>query len=533
MTGIQTALGADASGVAGEPRVALLLGAGASADAGLPLTSDLADRVVDLANARNGSRGAGLQKSPGWVQAINAVYAGMIGYRGLSGGDPRSAVNIETLISAVRLLGVREKHEIAPFVAAWSPSLAALEPAHAPSQAVDLISGGLGLSFGSRTDASQVIDGVAMIARSVFHPKLDGVFNHAESFIVRTLSELLSPLEQVDYLAPLADLAQNQVGGLDVMTLNYDLTVETACGSAGVEVFRGIESWVPGDRIEFPMRDGVVNLAKLHGSLDWVADVTASSHQPLLGAQGVRVLTPGEREGGKYLRPWIVVGDREKLGTDGPTLDLNLAAREMFRRTTHLVVVGYSFGDQHVNRMIRDWMARDSTRTMNVLDYRLPREYEYRPIDDFRSALVGGFARWQDSNLEDVVPRIHMIEGRASLQLKRALSVRPGPLPSPLLDVTSEQGNGWRVVKVRWHGPDLVHVTVYARAVPAGVRTGMGHALQFALTAPDSFESCIEMAELFASQSHTFFVKGEEPFRMEFRGASVAGAVAGESEELR
>lgn len=53
------------------------------------------------------------------------------------------------------------------------------------------------------------------------------------------------------------------------------------------------------------------------------------------------------------------LGDREKLATHGPTLALNFAACEALARATHLAVIGYSFGDAHINAIIRDWLAAD------------------------------------------------------------------------------------------------------------------------------------------------------------------------------
>lgn len=88
-------------------RTIVLLGAGASRDAGLPLTSQLAEMLVARFNRQS-------PRLP-FVQALNFVYSAMIGHQGEDGSDPLRAVNIETLISAVRLLQQRESHEVAPF----------------------------------------------------------------------------------------------------------------------------------------------------------------------------------------------------------------------------------------------------------------------------------------------------------------------------------------------------------------------------------------------------------------------------------
>ncbi|MFP3821562.1 hypothetical protein SB658_22970, partial [Bacillus sp. SIMBA_008] len=71
---------------------------------------------------------------------------------------------------------------------------------------------------------------------------------------------------------------------------------------------------------------------------------------------------------GAVEQPWIVVGDREKLATDGPTLELLHAAEEAIERADHLVIVGYRFADAHVNHVIRNWMLRSETRTVGVIE---------------------------------------------------------------------------------------------------------------------------------------------------------------------
>lgn len=76
-------------------RITLLLGAGASVDAGLPLTVQLAERVLHEANSDSGRN---------WVRALNFVYGSMVGYQSEDGSNPLQAVNIERLISAIRLL---------------------------------------------------------------------------------------------------------------------------------------------------------------------------------------------------------------------------------------------------------------------------------------------------------------------------------------------------------------------------------------------------------------------------------------------
>ena len=446
-------------------RTIVLLGAGASADAGLPLTSALAAAIVQKANDTVDARGLP-PGPPDWVRALNAVYAGMVGHQGLRGGNPLTAVNVETLISAVRLLQNRDSHEVAPFVAAWSPALSNFDSGEIPPQPgdkiADVISRGL-MGHGGMI-GRDISEAVATIARAALRPDLQKPFADAEIFILRSLVELLDDIGDVSYFQPLVDLARSQSGGLDVITLNYDLTVETIAARNGVRVVRGIEAWQPGQPLVFPYEDGVLNLMKLHGSLDWrraagERKLPSELTPPRLDIVEPQAMVDGDR---RSQLSWIVVGDREKLATDGPTLALNFAARDALTRATHLAVVGYSFSDGHINAMIRDWLAADDARTISVLDLRWPRERYYREARDFKSVLLATYGRDHDWENHRLLPRMIPVEGRTKDQLSAVLAARPHLPPEHLVTAHATRTEDHIQIDLTWHGIELSDVTVEA-----------------------------------------------------------------------
>ena len=440
-------------------RVVVLLGAGASADAGLLLTSALAKTIVERANSQVA------RIEPDWVRALNAVYAGMVGHLGARGRNPLTAVNIETLISAVRLLRAREDHEVAPFVASWVPSLSNFDSSDLPANAGAKILRSIGKSMkeGGHFSEREITEAVAEIARAALRPNLEAPFRDAESFILRSLVDLLGDHRDVTYFDPLLKLARTQPGGLDVITLNYDLTVETAAAEENLPVNRGIDTWVPGEPLKFPAVDGVLNLLKLHGSLDWRASKPEQGKHRQTSPRRIAVVPPqatGDRHHEEL--PWIVVGDREKLATDGPTLALNLAARSALLHATHLAVVGYSFGDDHINAMIRDWLAADDRRTASILDVYWPRERYYREISDFRSALIASYGRQLNVNGQKLDPRLMLVEGHAREKLCETLTIRPSDVPAPAAEVTVQAVTRGFRFDVLWTGQDLTDASIEA-----------------------------------------------------------------------
>lgn len=431
-------------------RTAVLLGAGASADAGLPLTSELAEFVVAAANNASQSRFG----RPDWVRAINATYSAMIGFKGSRGGNPLEAVNIETLISAIRLLQHRDEHEVAPFVASWSAALNDFGSTEEFARLGRSIQSAMlaGVAGHSSGDPQRVAEDVARIARAAIRPDLRAPFAEAEQFILRTLTERLGQLKSTDYLLPLIDLAGEQEGGLDIITLNYDLAVEAAADARGVTFNRGVEFWHPGSPLDFDAREKEINLVKLHGSLDW----RLMPQRTLRDSPGIEL-----DDRSRATPPWIVVGDREKLATEGPTLELNFAARRVLSRSDHLVVIGYSFGDAHVNGVIRDWMNHDVTRTITVLDYDWAKRRS-GDVEDFRESLLRAYGRRSRSNVSRTI-RLAALQGAAATHLATALTVQPREAPEQLFNIWAERSSNGVELDVTLQDLDLDDVTIELR----------------------------------------------------------------------
>lgn len=447
-----------------QERTIVLLGAGSSADAGLPLTSELASQIVMMANEKFGSPFQG-RDTPSWVKALNAAYGGMVSHQSNRGHSPLTAVNIETLISAIRLLQNPDEHEVAPFVANWSPVLSSFSDPILDQRAGRKIAESVSKLIVGRAPFAErdISEAVAQIARTSNALNSKPLFIEAEDFILRTLTQLLSATEDVGYLKPIVDLSKSQSGGVDVVTLNYDLTVERIAAAAGVTLNRGIETWHPGGELSFPPQDGVINLLKLHGSLDWRAADRPSFRPDPLSLPQIQVADVEEMSGREVgrRRSWIIVGDRGKLETEGPTLALNFAARKVLDRATHLAVIGYSFGDSHVNSLIRDWLAFNDTRTISILDRSWQPAY-WDGGRDFRSALVERYSRDGDRDGNPALPRLVAVKGTAASHLGEVLAARPEIPRQPSLELRNSDDPEGRVIVATWRGTDLYNAQIEA-----------------------------------------------------------------------
>lgn len=434
-------------------RTSVLLGAGASRDAGLPLTSELAAGVLQHLTNETPSTG----RRPDWLVALNFVYGAMVSYRSRDGGNALDAVNIETLISALRLLGRREDHEVAPFVESWrDPVLRAGQlqvDDHSASRLTDALSAMTAprddrfsaRRAGRQNDGLNLAYAIAEIADLARTPTRLSSYRSADQWVTRTLGRLLEPSKPVTYLHPLADLANRQAGGLDVITLNYDLTVESAMAQKSVAVDRGIEDW-PSQRISYSA-DTPVRLHKVHGSLDWTMESDHDRYIPIMK----------DLHGEIAPQPWVVVGDREKLATEGPTLELMQHAADALERSDHLVMSGYGFGDDHINQMIRNWLERDSTRSVGLIEP----QWAYPDGQSFRGRLGHLYGeQWDYADQSPRPTRIQGFAGTAAEMLGAALA-RPEVDTSLAVDVevVDQKPSRWELdVTVRLTGTSLWRV---------------------------------------------------------------------------
>ena len=167
---------------------------------------------------------------------------------------------------------------------------------------------------------------------------------------------------------------------LNIFTTNYDRLIEYGAELAGIRlldrfvgtvnpVFRSSRVEVdmhydpPGIRGEPRHLEGVVRFTKLHGSLDWVMRNSVVRRVAL--PYGVECAEK-YREDEDTLMIYPNEGkDRETAEYPYVELFRDFAA-SVCRPNTTLVVYGYSFGDSHINRVIRDMLTIPSTHLVII-----------------------------------------------------------------------------------------------------------------------------------------------------------------------
>jgi hypothetical protein len=169
---------------------------------------------------------------------------------------------------------------------------------------------------------------------------------------------------------------------LNLFTTNYDRLIEHGCDLAGLHVidrFVGALSPVfratrlnidihynpPGIRGEPRYLEGVIRLCKIHGSIDWRWEEKELRRYAVpFGAGSDHPDIPKEPSGSVMIYP-NPAKDIETLYYPYAELFRDLAAA-ICRPNSSLVTYGYGFGDDHVNRVIKDMLTIPSTHLVII-----------------------------------------------------------------------------------------------------------------------------------------------------------------------
>jgi hypothetical protein len=217
---------------------------------------------------------------------------------------------------------------------------------------------------------------------------------------------------------------------LHVFTTNYDRLIEAGAEAAGLHllgrfvgslapVFRSSRLDIdlhynpPGIRGEPRYLEGVARFTKLHGSLDWVSEGRDIRRAALpFGARSIIPYLNGGLPGDRGQRQLMIypnaAKDRETAAYPYVELFRDLASAAC--RPNHtLITFGYSFGDEHINRVIEDMLTIPSTHLVAIsYDDRLGRIMDiYRRLgrDAQISLLIGDHIGEFQALVENYLPK--------------------------------------------------------------------------------------------------------------------------------
>ena len=167
---------------------------------------------------------------------------------------------------------------------------------------------------------------------------------------------------------------------LNIFSTNYDRVLEFGAELAGLHlidrfvgsispIFRSSRLNIdmhynpPGIRGEPRYLEGVINFTKLHGSLDWTENDGIVRRFAL--PYGAKDISSYNSNGGSLMIYPNSSKDRETA--EYPYVELfRDFASAVIRPNSTIVTYGYSFGDDHINRVLNDMLAIPSTHLVII-----------------------------------------------------------------------------------------------------------------------------------------------------------------------
>jgi hypothetical protein len=285
----------------------VLLGAGASADAGLPVAAQLHTLLLERLPALYGNL-ADLVFEDGQPVDVERLF--------------RVVQFIHTLETTGRPLDLRVRDEgldIARLVKEWQPELQTY------------LEGQVHVERGSPTG--------------------------------RLIDVLWDVLWDILWLAPNQTPDLNYLGWLlmtmrggTIVTLNYDNCLEqTALYGSALQLDTGP---YPRPRdVDVPGYSGAtaIRVVKLHGSLNWTTDAETGYVSELVDNEVFAHRLAYRTSASRPPIPGIIFGAGNKLRPDGPYLDLYVEFKQSVMGARRFIIIGYGWGDTHVNEVIRQW----------------------------------------------------------------------------------------------------------------------------------------------------------------------------------
>ena len=291
----------------GPNEIILLLGAGASVEAGIPDSKKMVQEIERL--VASDAEWQGFQSLYRYIRS-SVFYAD--GLDGKFGDDV--PYNIERLVDVLEELNKRERHTLYPFVGTWNQKLVEVA----------------GMDF----------ERVKKFRGAIIN-------------ILRNKWVDLQENERAAYYCGLLRLQSEYEYPLRVFSLNYDLCVEKTCGLGKVQRGFADKTWdwrLFDETSDDPLP---IVLYKLHGSVDWYSskegrvryfDSTSSIDEEDIA---------------------LIFGTSYKLQYVDPFLFLVYELRRWTLDAARVIVsIGYGFNDEHINGILQQALRQNVERKL-------------------------------------------------------------------------------------------------------------------------------------------------------------------------
>jgi hypothetical protein len=264
--------------------------------------------------------------------------------------------------------------------------------------------------------------------------------------------------EAFDYLVDFLMSFASRTGTrerLNIFTTNYDRIIEAGADIAGLHlldrfvgtlspIFRSSRLDVdmhynpPGIRGEPRYVEGVARFTKLHGSIDWInTDKDIRRIGLPFGSKDFKnfINAPGIENADINKLMIYPNSAKDRETTEYPYVELfRDFAAALCRPNNTLITFGYGFGDEHINRVIRDMLTIPSTHlviiSFNDMDGRILSKYEEFGRHSQISLIIGEGVAGIKTLVDYFLPKPSI--DRASIRMNDLLKQRySSSIPDP------------------------------------------------------------------------------------------------------
>ena len=223
----------------------------------------------------------------------------------------------------------------------------------------------------SDIDIELLLETLTKLSKKDEEPLLD--FFEGKNFVLNKYSEkepliddlknfvktkAIVPKEKVQYLQPLLGFIEDYQP-LDIISLNYDTCIEQFCNVNKLTYQDGFDvHWNPKN---FAL-DTDIRMYKVHGSVMWYqSDIGSYIKLPVMAMENTIQLITGEKAENLMLYPM------QKWGYTEPLLELLVESKYLLEsgKCNFLIVVGYSFRDDHIRRIL--WDAARKNKELYII----------------------------------------------------------------------------------------------------------------------------------------------------------------------
>lgn len=410
----------------------LLLGAGASVEAGVPSAYKMTEEIL---KRFNDAQNHALRE---YAKVLNFVIGGLLFDAGKRNNNPlTNGVNVEDLFNAVLLLSERNRLEVSPFVGSWDSMIEAFDKVTPSAPRLDKL-----LKLIQQSVAKQMQNALSQNLPTSSADKIDrivennlkkrieaAVKNRSASIsssdsIGRAVAEYIKEVSKKwsDNLKPnssgsnsdldkefkqaVQQLRERPAEGRkfkrtaeemilmlkdlvwieEASTVNYlspipnmvksggRLVVATLNYDNGIELVSEANSIACNTGIEVWSQKGVFDFSGkgLH-LIKLHGSIDWSWQQDVTTPERPMphsIIRRVETDSFKnsFERPAVIFGQRNKLTAEGPFLDLLRQFQNELEKSSVLTVIGYSLRDLHINTYISKWLNESESHKIRIVD---------------------------------------------------------------------------------------------------------------------------------------------------------------------